>query len=197
MNLKITTKMTGKLEGIDALNTSPLDNPFCIASTEGVCGKCYSKRAMSGYRSRANPAFMMNGRILSSILIPREEIPRTKAASFRFNAHGELLNRLHFLNLTRIADENWQTRFALWTKRDDLVDTSAVPGNMTLVYSVREIAEGQEFPRETLPVGYDWYFAVTREKEAKLCRGKCIDCLRCYRKPGKGEDRRILAPIHS
>lgn len=197
MPLKVTTKMTGKLEGIHALNTSPLSNPFCIASTEGVCGSCYSKRAMTGYRSKANAAFEENGRILASRLLEGNEIPRTTSAAFRFNAHGELINRTHFLNLVLIATVNPHTRFALWTKRPELAGAWSLPSNLMLVYSVREIAEGLEFPRETLPSGFDWYFAVTREKKTPLCMGKCIDCLKCYRKPFGREERRILSPLHS
>jgi hypothetical protein len=176
MNLKIS-KMTGKLEGIGALNTNPLTNSFCIDRNVGICGTCYSKYSLNTYRTSCAKPFQKNSDILSSA--PLKFIPYIETAIFRFNAHGELINNIHFANLASIAAKNKQSAFALWTKRADLVDFSIVPKNMNLVFSDTNFIESID-ELEDPPDGFQVRFSVTHNAGLTNCHGKCKDCLRCW-----------------
>jgi len=188
------SKMSGKLGGILAINTSPLDNPFCNRmATESppdtICRQCYSRTMLQEHRRNARPAWVLNGIILSETTLSGVTIPRFKPGSIvRFNGHGELLNRRHAENLIRIALRNPGSRFALWTKRYDLVQEAlwamgGKPLNLTLIYSnprlVSDVSEIQAAP----PLRFDGVFNVAK-KEALVpvnCgKRKCLDCMACY-----------------
>ncbi len=134
------SKMTGKLEGIQAINTNTATNEFCIKESskpdaDKICGKCYSMSMLSSYRKNCQPAFQRNSDVLASDA--EFILPRTSGAFVRFHGHVELINDPHFLNLCDIAESNGHCTFALWTKRVDIVRPNRhhVPENMILVYS--------------------------------------------------------------
>jgi hypothetical protein len=167
--------MSGKLEGLSAINTNPLTNPFC-QNRGGICAECYAKVALMSYRQSCVPLFQRNSELISSGEL--EDIPIIFSALVRFNAYGELINSTHYENLTRIARRNPHCHFALWTKREDLVDPKLAPKNMNLIYSVAEI-DGE--PR--IPKGFDNCYIVT--SSGKTCGERCIVCRRCYLLTGK------------
>lgn len=171
------SEMSGKLEGIAAINTNPLTNEFCRNRTSGICAHCYSKYALLSYRSNCTPAYQMNSDILSTTKLTLA--PRISYVYVRFNAHGELINQLHFENLMFIARENPYSRFALWTKRRGLVDLSIVPKNVSLVFSNTKIIKSQ---KDMLPPpkGFHVRFYATTDPMLANCVGKCRDCYRCW-----------------
>ena len=62
------SKMSGKLAGIQAINTNTATNPFCIKESKKkdsnrICGKCYSVSMLSSYRKNCQPAFQRNSEI--------------------------------------------------------------------------------------------------------------------------------------
>lgn len=179
--------MTGKLAGIQAINTNTLTNNFCSAmrNTDAICGACYSAAMLSGSRKNCVPAFEHNSQLLSSRELQSRELPVINAAIFRFHGHGELINTLHLRNLYAIARHNPQTMFALWTKRQALIRTGpARPANMILIYSNPSLDRVMKAP----PKGFDKVFNnVTSGYEgAANCTGqKCIECLACYRHGGE------------
>ena len=180
------SKMSGKLEGIQAINTNTVTNPFCIKESskpdaDKICGKCYSMSMLSSYRKNCAPAFQRNSDVLASDA--EFILPRTSGAFVRFHGHGELINEQHFRNFCAIASDNKHSTFALWTKRVGIVRKNLhhVPDNMILVYSNPKIDNVMSSP----PRGFDRVFNNVSESydgEANCTGQKCMDCLLCYKR---------------
>lgn len=186
--------MTGKLDGLRAISTNTRTNEYCIKQNASgdptnICTKCYSHTMLSSYRKNMQPALERNSQALSSRILAQAELPRVMDAVFRFDAHGELINETHLLNLVAICEYNPSTSFALWTKRNDIVSkyfrTRAKPANMTLIYSNPKISHIMAKP----PKHFDRTFNNVLEHEyveRQNCTGQqCKDCLLCYT-PGNG-----------
>ena len=178
--------MSGKLKGIPALNTSPLNNKFCKAMSkkkDSICGSCYSINMLSTFRKSADAPFRKYGEFLSSKIHPPEYLPKPPNALYvRFSAHGELINVDHAVNLFQICDSSPNTTFTLWTKRYNIVwraiEYYKKPKNLILIYSAIGLDQ-----KKTLPMHFDKVFIVQAKKNDKTnCFGKCIDCLKCYTK---------------
>ena len=186
--------MTGKLDGLRAISTNTRTNPYCIKQNASgdptnICVKCYSHVMLSSYRKNMQPALQRNSDALSSRPLTQAELPRIMDSVFRFDAHGELINETHLLNLVAICEYNPATSFALWTKRNDIVSkyfrTRAKPANMILIYSNPKISHIMAKP----PKFFDRTFNNVLEHEyveRQNCTGQqCKDCLLCYT-PGNG-----------
>ena len=178
--------MSGKLKGIPALNTSPLNNKFCKAMSkkkDSICGSCYSINMLSTFRKSADAPFRKYGEFLSSKIHPPEYLPKPPNALYvRFSAHGELINVDHAVNLFQICNSSPKTTFTLWTKRYNLVwraiEYMKKPKNLILIYSAIGLDK-----KKRLPMHFDKVFIVQTKKNDKTnCFGKCIDCLKCYTK---------------
>ena len=183
------SKMSGKLQGLQGINTNPLENEYCnkMSRVEGsICSQCYSRKMVATYRKSAAKGWSENARELRE-LIPQAELPRTTHALVRFHAHGELQNPAHLVNFVNIARHNPQSTFALWTKRKDLI--APMLGslkNLIMVYSNPIVDK----PMSETPAGFDKVFnVVTKEYTKKYpdltinCgQNKCIDCQRCYKR---------------
>lgn len=189
----VISKMTGKMDGFYALNTSPMINEFCekMASTSGtVCSNCYSRRMCTTIRRNAERVWKNNGVILSESIIPPSDLPSvdcfSKNGAFRFSAHGELINDTHLINLIHIAEKSPDTICSLWTKRASLVRNHLddIPDNMLLIYSTPRI----DPVAPILPDGFDKTFSVYSHSGAEHmnidinCSGKCNTCMLCYRR---------------
>lgn len=174
------SKMSGKLDGLRAINTNTVTNPFCIKMKESdtICGHCYSHRMLDTYRKSCQPAFQHNSELLSSA--PLNVIPRFNDLYVRFHGHGELINGTHFRNLCAIAAGNPDTTFSLWTKQRKLVlhNLHYKPANLILIYSNPVLDNIID-----VPVGFDKVFNnITDPKGEANCTGqKCMDCLVCYK----------------
>jgi len=178
------SKMTGKLEGIGAYNTNTKSNKFCeIMHTRKstICGRCYSHKMLGSYRKSCVPAFERNSKAFSGV-IPDHLIPTTTDAYVRFNAHGEVINHAHMLNIHNMAKHNPQSTFALWTKRvgivRDYLKAHTKPDNLILIYSNPTIDKPIGPPR-----GFDKSFNNV-EKGSNIKQNctekKCIECRVCY-----------------
>tara|TARA_R100000152_G_C6727049_1_gene152188 strand:+ start:195 stop:788 length:594 start_codon:yes stop_codon:yes gene_type:complete len=181
------SEMSGKLKHIPALNTSPLNNPFCQkmykSKKSNICNSCYSIDFLNRFRQNCIPRFTKNGEYLSEDIHPPKYLPDPPNALYvRFSAHGELINLNHAINLFQICNKNPKTTFTLWTKRYDLVwraiDYMGKPKNLILIYSAIRLDQDKK-----LPMHFDKVFIVQAKKNDKTnCFGKCIDCLKCYTK---------------
>lgn len=183
--------MTGKLEGLHAISTNTKTNPYCIkqnasSDEENICTKCYSHTMLDSYRKNMQPALQRNSDVLASHIHAQAELPKILDLYFRFDAHGELINETHFINLINIARANPKTSFALWTKRTDIVNkvlgtgAYAKPDNLILIYSNPKISR----ILDKRPKHFDRTFNNVlqhEEVERQNCTGqKCMDCLLCY-----------------
>jgi hypothetical protein len=179
------SKMSGKLDGLMAINTSPLNNPFCMARHKnkvGICGECYSTRMLKTFRSNCNNAYVYNGEVLSERILPKKYLPFINQAYFRFQAHGELINENHLINLINICKRNPACTFALWTKRKALynkvITQYGKPLNLIAIYSEPKINHITQKP----PQGFDKVFCVIDDNTPVNCKSRCINCLKCYKK---------------
>jgi hypothetical protein len=181
------SKLGGKLEDFQAVSTNTVTNSFCIkmnsAKKNTICSHCYSHKSLGGYRKNMQEALQRNSDLLSKGPLKKSQVPFINAAYFRFQAHGELINAVHYHNLIKITRANPRTTFALWTKRRDIVTTYSkrwgVPDNLILVYSnpdINKVWDG--VPRFFHRV----FNNVTDEYKGEAnCTGqKCKDCLLCY-----------------
>lgn len=179
--------MTGKLDGLHAINTNTVTNSFCErmfnSSNESViCRSCYSMNMLNGSRKNCQPAFQRNSDLLSERILENHEIPRTTQAWIRLHGHGELINRTHMMNFIRIAYHNPQTTFALWTKRKDIVkhfaEHEGIPKNMILIYSNPRT---DKIIRNVPKYFHKVFNNVVKETKGENCTGqKCITCMKCY-----------------
>ena len=178
--------MSGKLKGIPALNTSPLNNKFCKAMSskkDSICGNCYSINMLKTFRKMCDAPFQRYGEFLSKKVHPSEYLPKPPNALYvRFSAHGELINLNHTINLFKICGLSPNTTFTLWTKRKGLVWKAikqiGKPSNLILIHSASALDV-----ETTVPKYFDKVFIVQTKKNDKTnCFGGCIDCLKCYTK---------------
>lgn len=183
--VRIST-MSGKLEGLQAINTNTLTNSFCslMRQTDAICSACYSAAMLSGSRKNCVPAFEHNSALLSGALLTDRQLPVINARYFRFHGHGELINGTHLENFYRIAEYNPATTFALWTKRRDLIRSGrARPANLILIYSNPSL---QKVMRKA-PARFDKVFnnvPAAYTGPANCTGQRCADCLACYTREG-------------
>jgi len=187
----ISYGMSGKLDGIAAVNTDPLSNDFCIKAAtnpDWVCFYCYARKNAKGYRANCVNCWKRNSQVLSESILPLELIPTLRKGTkvLRFNAYGELVNKNHYINFANIAIKNPLVQCSLYTKRPNLVDVTTAPANLTLVYSSYKLNE----PAPQLPPGFHHLFAVytlrylNEHNILSNCTLECFKCLKCYGRRG-------------
>ena len=192
--------MTGKLKGIPAVNTSPLDNPFCekMSHVEGaICQHCYSRRMLSGIRKNCRSGWKFNGEELSSRIFTVSEIKalhleeKAPHGIVRFSAHGELINYKHAYNLIKIAQLYPALIFGLWTKRLDILNEVFVkaeiekPDNLVVIYSNPFVdKECSIIAIQAMYPFVDKVFSVVSKDNGDVNCGarSCATCKLCYSK---------------
>lgn len=192
--LHITTKHTGKMEGMHSLSSSCRQNPYCMQRSKidgTICQKCYAQNMMKMY-AKLDPCMSKNGDILSSRVLTEEELPVINVAYFRFEAFGDLINDIHVINFFNICKLNPDTHFALWTKNPGLIQAAIdkgnpKPDNLQIVLSspyVNVKADNKwEFVDKLFTV-YDKQFIAENNIEVN-CHGKqCLKCKMCYKNNG-------------
>jgi hypothetical protein len=140
---------------------------------------------LKSYRKNMQPSLERNSIALSNEILSIDDLPLIMDAFFRFNAHGELINDIHLINLVNIAIKNPHCNFALWTKRNDIISKYFVindkPSNLILIYSNSKISKVMSKP----PIYFDKTFNNVLENEyteLQNCTGQqCKNCLLCYK----------------
>ena len=92
MNNVHISKMTGKLDGFQAISTNTMTNPFCIkqnasGKADNICTKCYSHTMLKSYRKNMQPSLQRNSDLLSEKVLDHNQLPTILNAFLRFNAH--------------------------------------------------------------------------------------------------------------
>ena len=192
------SEMSGKLFGIDAVNSNPLSNPFCIEQYGKeddtiICTECYSIDMLETYRSNCVPNFENNNVTLSTIIHTDFSYLKFRNDIVRINGHGELLNQTHLHNICNMAFAFPNHTFALWSKRIDIVRKFkkwldgkgyCFPSNLILIYSnpkKNKIVSKIPYPFHKVfnNVNLEWNNVSPNLKEN--CTGqKCNDCRICY-----------------
>lgn len=191
--LFVSTNLTGKMEGMVAISSACSNNPNCekLSQIEGsICSKCYARTGLS-YRKNVRDRYEINGEILSSGIIPWDELPFINALVLRFETHGDLHNETHLQNFINIAKKNPQTKFSLWTKQYDIAyeyfKVNKAPKNFTLIISSLMINHEMDITKyKALGVKtkgftvYDKGYAEENKININCGAKDCKSCLRCY-----------------
>ena len=199
--ISFTLEMTGKMEGMIALSSSPNGNERCKKRAECgnencICTKCYSIASMK-WKRNLDKMTEENGKILSEKVIPVEAwlaIDPLVYPWLRGEAHGDLRNAIHAINMNNLAIRNPQVPMALWTKNGDYIRTATEMGhvkadNLTVLGSSPQL--NTEIDLDKHPE-YDKSFTVYTYEyivEHKLtplffnCGARhCLSCGKCYHK---------------
>ena len=190
------SKMTGKLEGFQAISTNTVSNEYCQKQykkqdAKNICTFCYSHNMLNTFRKNMQASLQRNTDLLNSKVLHPDALPVINSAFFRFNAHGELAldkkqGTINLENYVNIAIKNPHCTFSLWTKRFDIIkpyfDNNEKPKNLILIYS----SPLTNHIMTKIPKHFDKTFNTVIETdfiEKQNCTGqKCKDCLLCYKK---------------
>ena len=192
--LKVSTTLRGKMKGMTVITSSCTDNPHCkkLSKIEGaICTHCYAQRGLS-YMRGPREAYVKNGKILSSGIIPRDELPFINASFCRLESHGDLINETHLQNYVNLCKKNSHCKFSLWTKVYDLVydyfKTHKAPRNLTVIFSSLMVNQQMNIERykalglkcKVFTV-YDKQYLKTHPEVNINCGARsCITCAKCY-----------------
>lgn len=188
--LHYCTNHTGKMAGLESLSTSVNANPYCIKRMQNgnsICSHCFSFSMMKQYKA-LNECTSKNAEILTSGIIPADQLPLTPTRYFRFESFGDIINANQVINYFNIAKKNPETRFALWTKNPHIVNKAiesghSKPANLQIVLSSPIVNK----PVKSVKYGFiDKVFTVydkTGSKQVNVNCGarSCLGCGLCYR----------------
>ena len=165
-------------------------------SHKWVCNKsCYAKH-IAAFRPNVREQWLHNTRMLlkdpkayersiMAFLAARE--PRY----FRWHVGGEVINAKHASLIKRIALYNPDTRFLLYTRRDDLPWKRRAP-NLKIFFSFWQLCGEREVPKklkgEALAIIGD-----EPDKRAMQCPGGCEDCMFCFKSTS---DKAVQFKVH-
>jgi len=165
----------GKMAGMWSWgNTSPLSNEFCMFECS-FANHCYAKRYCM-IRPNMNAAYTRNGEILSK---PMKDnlLSWAPLGSHRIQAFGELLNMQHWRNCKRLAELNPASKFTIWTKRIDLIESDGLnwPTNLQVIASGKYLSNDRIRGYPTFNVS-----KTPPDNEIWKCQKQCIHCQYCY-----------------
>ena len=184
------SNMSGKLDGLRAINTNTLTNPLCNVLHQSrddfICAFCYSMYMLQTHRSKCAESWQRNSDLLSGSLLHKTQIPTFVDKAIRLHAHGEIIDEYHLINFFRIAENNPLTTFSLWSKNKKVVRAVLKqydkPSNLILIYSNGSINKPMSAP----PKGFDKVFqnvSPDRYTDIQNCTGQtCVSCMLCYNK---------------
>lgn len=198
MRIEITTNHSGKMENMQSLSTSCLGNALCKtrkANKETICNHCYAMAQVKRY-TNLNKKLERNTEVLTSSIIPVDQLPFVNATIFRLEAFGDLNNDIQVINYFNFCEKNAHCTFAIWTKNPWLIKKAIEQGykkpeNLIIIFSsvftnkVNEaVAKHYDFIDKVFTV-----FDKDHSQDVEINCGsrKCNECRRCYTKTGNFE----------
>lgn len=194
--LHITTKHTGKMEGMLSLSTNMLLNAFCKAhrNTPGaICQHCYANNLLT-FRPSMQKPYTFNTYLLKNCILPLEILPVINANIFRFESFGDLDNVNQAINYINICKVNPNTTFALWTKNPIIMKRALKivdkPENLIIIYSslyINDRTNGLKMMKiypwiDKVFTVYDEETIESKGIEINCGPRHCLSCQRCYSK---------------
>ena len=190
--IHITTKMNGKMEGMQSLSTSSVNNPICIARAKdptSICSKCYSN-TMQGMYKDLYKCLANNTEVLTTTIIPINAWLKVNCLVFRLEAFGDIANVIQVINYFNFCKANPRVTFTLWTKNPHIIDTAIkqgnkLPGNLIIGISsphMNIVSECKyDFVSFVFTV-FDYKYATENSVKINCGNRKCLECLKCYTK---------------
>lgn len=191
----ITWKMNDKMEGMSSLSTCPTDNEHCKKQAQienSICSHCFSMTMNKRFANLRNKLHR-NTELLTTEVIPTEEMPILNRAYFRFESFGDLINTIQVKNYFNLCKANPDTRFALWTKHPEIIALllktgEKKPKNLNIIYSSYMLNDRNDVIMNKYSF-IDKVFTVytseyIKENSVKINCGAnyCLGCLKCYKK---------------
>lgn len=197
--IKITTEMSGKMEGMWSISTSCNANPFCIARMrrgDAVCVKCYAHELMN-VRKVVDACYRRNYDALNSQLIPVEDWPLLNVALFRIEAFGDVGSVTHARNYLRLIKRNPHVSFAWWTKNPNLIEQAMKlegfrPVNCQFVLSSLNVNVLGDFSRWSWAQKDFTVFDKAHAEDINCGALHCLSCQKCYHDNGIRHMRELL-----
>lgn len=192
--IHFTTKMNGKMAGMQSLSTSCTNNPHCIErhkQNDTICKHCFAFSQINCFKSMI-PCLEKNTELLTAEIIPAENMPVINCLYFRFEAFGDLVNYIQVVNYFNICLKNPAVNFALWTKNpwiiQDAIDRGYIkPDNLNIVYSSpilnQNVTDAIISKWAFIDKIFTVYDANTAQNVNINCGAKnCLSCGLCYNK---------------
>lgn len=205
--LKYSNHAAEKMKGIQSLSTYKKTSSICkyLSSCGGICAKCYAEKSIKLYKSTLTPVLIYNTLLLKYVDIDAAQIPYINDRFFRFESFSDLQGSKHFKNLLTICKKNKNTIFTLWTKAGkqlykymDAEKIYKLPNNLNIVISEFYINETKynDDVLNSMQLTFKTknalkVFTVFDDEKKRaasnqfLCKNKCINCLKCYKKSKK------------
>lgn len=197
--VKFTLNHNDKMQGLASLSTSPLCNPYCkerAKNKETICSHCYSITMQKRFRNLAK-ALEKNTEVLTTTIIPFDDMPYlfSETGFFRFEAFGDLINRIQVVNYFNMASANPHMHCALWTKNPFIIEKAIEeygikkPENLTILASSYFLNNEMDFVSrfpfidKTFTV-YDKKYIAENGVEINCGGRACAECGKCYRNDG-------------
>ena len=183
------SKMSGKLLGLDAINSNTLSNEFCQKEHKSpvqnkICKICFSFAMLESYRGNCIPNFENNSVALSTMIHKDFSYLRFRNDIARLHGHGELINQTHLHNFVSMVKHFPHITFALWSKRTDIIrkyfKTNEIPDNLILVYSNPIIDKVMFKPPRPFHKVFN-NVSASYNKYVNCTGQKCNECRLCYR----------------
>lgn len=190
----------GKMTLIPSISTNKKLNEHCMKMScspnpDCICKYCYADKTMAMY-PKLDASLTNNTEVLTKRELTTSEIQEIarhflNIAIARFESFGDLNNETQLLNYIRIARAAKHTRFALFTKRYEIVrkyfeSGRRFPDNVTLVLSSPFI---DHVLHESIVDVFKKYhrrvitFTVTSDKanpSINCGKRRCVECRNCY-----------------
>ena len=101
------SKMTGKLEGFQAISTNTITNSYCNKNydkqdPDNICTFCYSNEMLKTFRKNMAPALQRNTELLAAKVLHPDGLPVINSAFFRFNKNDKPKNFILIYSTPRI-----------------------------------------------------------------------------------------------
>lgn len=196
----VSYDMTGKMENLNGISTSPLCNGYCQERTknpEMVCAHCFSMAGQWKKGLREN--LIENSDLLSDHIFTADEMPILYSPSgmFRFESFGDIMpgekGEIQTANYFNFAAANPGLSFALWTKNPWIIENAMKkyglkkPANLKIIGSsyylnkpMTDFYRKYDFIDNVFTV-YTLDFA--KENNIRItCGGRsCFFCGKCYK----------------
>ena len=193
-----STALDGKLLDVYAFTTSVKENPYCKnrVNCDGmICKECYANASLD-YRKNCRDSYGANTAVITSVIIPIEDIPYIVSPSgyFRFESHGDLINEIQVVNYFNMARYNPHLKCALWTKNPWIIRKAfekydiEKPENLVIVGSSYFVNKAMEMSAYTfidkIFTVYESAYATENGIEINCGLRQCAECGRCYENYG-------------
>ena len=194
--LTVSQGLTGKMANMPAVTSSMLCNENCQRLTQikgSVCEKCYTKKYLKA-RPSVSARYKENSELLSSSIIPKNQLPFINAAYCRLETFGDIINATHLQNYINLVKKNNHCTFSLFTKNYTVIfnyfKTHKQPKNLSIVISSLllnqpfdiSILTGTNLTNVKIFTVYTNTYAKSNGVIINCGKNRCIDCRRCYTK---------------